>query len=150
MSRSAFLVSSPSEISLLIVRALVGFPVAKISEFADAFAHLDDVSGKVFIELNLGPQILAAIKNGSNRDLQIAYLFCVSDLVDVDESGYIGRYFCSLSFVPEVIAILRSIEPRSEHETRLKTAGICALSSLCLHDIGKYCCFVVLFFCSFD
>lgn len=39
------------------------------------------------VELNYGTTILGCIKDVSNKDMQISFLYALSDLVDVDDSG---------------------------------------------------------------
>lgn len=51
--------------------------------------------------------------------------------------GVLGEEFIKLGIIEEIITVLRNVEPSSEFELQLVAAGICALASLCLYDIGK-------------
>lgn len=53
------------------------------------------------------------------------------------EGGVLGEEFIKLGIIEEIISVLRNVEPSSEFELQLVAAGICALASLCLYDIGK-------------
>ena len=59
--------------------------------------------------------------------------------------GILGSNPVHLGLIPEILKILRNVEPKSEHEPRLKPAGVCALSSLCLHDMGTTLfCYIII------
>jgi hypothetical protein len=109
----------------------------------------------VLVELNYVSVFFYAIKDNCNRDGQITYLFALGDLLDVDDSGnalllsligpgVLGEEFIKLGIIEEIIRVLRGVEPSSEFELQLVAAGICALASLCLYDIGRLFC--TLFF----
>eukprot|EP01127_Copromyxa_protea_P011932 TRINITY_DN3060_c0_g1_i7.p1 TRINITY_DN3060_c0_g1~~TRINITY_DN3060_c0_g1_i7.p1 ORF type:complete len:905 (+),score=192.01 TRINITY_DN3060_c0_g1_i7:212-2716(+) len=85
------------------------------------------------VELNYGHTILNCIKDSSKKDMQTSYLYALSDLVDVDESAVLGSHFLKLRAVEEILKVLRSTDSSSDFE--LQSAGVCALSSLCLHDM---------------
>lgn len=51
-----------------------------------------------------------------------------------EAAAVLGAHFIKLGAVEEILKVLRGVETTTEFE--LQSAGVCALSSLCLHDMG--------------
>lgn len=45
-------------------------------------------------------------------DLFITFMFAVSDIVDVDEEGIVGKYLCAHGALESVVTLLRRVNPR--------------------------------------
>lgn len=80
--------SSPEDFEKRLTRFL---PLRKlVAEGMNSLLHPDffsvESASSTIIELHYGTTILGCIKD-ANKDMQISYLYAMSDLVDVDDAG---------------------------------------------------------------
>eukprot|EP01124_Arcella_intermedia_P008971 TRINITY_DN15766_c0_g1_i3.p1 TRINITY_DN15766_c0_g1~~TRINITY_DN15766_c0_g1_i3.p1 ORF type:complete len:922 (-),score=214.55 TRINITY_DN15766_c0_g1_i3:938-3703(-) len=92
----------------------------------------DDSAALIFVEQNFCFYILQALRDMTDIQKQITILLATSELIDVDRTGIIGKCFSDIDMMKEVLLVMR----QEQADSRLKTASICVLSSLCLHDAG--------------